>query len=150
MGPREHQRRVSRELRSSETEKVTDPEIPAFAGLLLQRLRELLPAPGMVDRGRGGSRDARLATVHRMMLEMDPGRGFAVLSPAFKGNEQGFAAAEFANEGCTFLAAAGCELHDTVHQPLECEFCHHDRPRQGNAATPTSQDSEQRRRDGRL
>ncbi len=67
----------------------------------------------------------------RMMLEMDPGKAFAVLSPAFNGNEQGFAAAEYANDGCTFLTDARCELHDTAHQPLECEFCHHDRPGQG-------------------
>ena len=67
----------------------------------------------------------------RMMLEMDPGRVFAVLSPAFKGNEQGFAAEEFSNEGCTFLTDAHCELHETAYLPLECAFCHHDRPGQG-------------------
>ena len=67
----------------------------------------------------------------RMMLEMGQGNAFAVLSPAFKGNEQGFAAQEFANQGCTFLTEDRCELHATGHQPLECRFCHHDRPGEG-------------------
>ena len=67
----------------------------------------------------------------RMMLEMGSGNAFAVLSPAFKGNEQRFAAQEFADQGCTFLTNDRCELYGTGHQPLECQFCHHDRPGQG-------------------
>jgi len=67
----------------------------------------------------------------RMMLEMSPDRSFGVLSPAFKGNELGFAMQRFADQGCTFLYNRLCELHDTGIQPLECRFCHHDRVGQG-------------------
>ena len=68
---------------------------------------------------------------NRMMLEMAPGNAFGVLSPAFTGAEQGFATQEFADRGCTFLEAGLCQLHGSGLQPLECRFCHHDRPGQG-------------------
>ena len=68
---------------------------------------------------------------YRMMLEMAPGNAFGVLSPAFKGAEQGFATDQYADRGCTFLIDDRCELHGTRLQPLECRFCHHDRPGQG-------------------
>jgi hypothetical protein len=74
-----------------------------------------------MDAGHGG----------RMMLEVAPERTFAVLSPAFRGCEGGFAWNEFANRGCCFLQNSRCELHGTGLQPLECRFCHHDRPGQG-------------------
>lgn len=67
----------------------------------------------------------------RMMLEMAPNRSFGVLSPAFKGNEQNFARQIFADQKCTFLKDNLCELFGTGFQPLECRFCHHDRPGQG-------------------
>jgi hypothetical protein len=67
----------------------------------------------------------------RMMLEMAPGFTFGVLSPAFKGCEVKFAYNEYAANGCTFLADHQCELHGTGHQPLECRYCHHDRPGMG-------------------
>jgi hypothetical protein len=67
----------------------------------------------------------------RMMLEMAPDRSFAVLSPAFKGNELAFAKQIFADQGCTFFKETRCELHGTGLQPLECRFCHHDRIGQG-------------------
>ena len=67
----------------------------------------------------------------RMMLEMAPGLTFGVLSPAFKGCEKQFAYNEYASNGCTFLVDDRCELHGTGHQPLECRFCHHERPRMG-------------------
>jgi len=67
----------------------------------------------------------------RMMLEMSPDRSFGVLSPAFKGCEVDFAKQNHADRGCTFLADNRCELHGTGSQPLECRFCHHDRPGQG-------------------
>ena len=67
----------------------------------------------------------------RMMLEMAPDRSFGVLSPAFKGNELGFAKQLYAEQGCTFLKDNLCELHTTGLEPLECRFCHHDRPGQG-------------------
>jgi hypothetical protein len=67
----------------------------------------------------------------RMMLEMAPDRSFGVLSPAFKGNELAFAKELFATQGCTFLKYGRCELYGSGFQPLECRFCHHDRPGQG-------------------
>jgi hypothetical protein len=67
----------------------------------------------------------------RMMLEMAPDFTFGVLSPAFKGCEVQFAYQEFASARCTFLMDGKCELHGTGHQPLECRFCHHDRPGMG-------------------
>jgi hypothetical protein len=65
---------------------------------------------------------------HRMMLEMAPELTFGVLSPAFKGCEKSFATNQFAKNGCTFLNSSLCELYGTGHQPLECRFCHHERP----------------------
>jgi hypothetical protein len=62
----------------------------------------------------------------------DVPRSVGVLSPAFKGCEVDFAKEAFAARGCTFLADGRCELHGTGHQPLECRFCHHDRPGQGS------------------
>jgi hypothetical protein len=65
---------------------------------------------------------------NRMMLEMAPERTFGVLSPAFKGCEGDFALEHCADQGCTFLKDNLCELHSTGLQPLECRYCHHDRP----------------------
>ena len=67
----------------------------------------------------------------RMMLEMSPDRTFGVLAPAFKGCEVEFALDQHAHRGCTFLDANRCDLYGTGFQPLECRFCHHDRPGQG-------------------
>jgi len=67
----------------------------------------------------------------RMMLEVSPERTFNVLSPAFKGCEAAYAMQDFAAKGCTFLVDERCELYGTGVQPLECRFCHHDRPGQG-------------------
>ena len=64
----------------------------------------------------------------RMMLEMAPDHSFGVLSPAFRGCEQQFATGEYASAGCTFLKEERCELHASGLLPLECRFCHHDRP----------------------
>lgn len=67
----------------------------------------------------------------RMMLELSPGASFGVLSPAFPGCEKGFAVQEYASRGCGFLKNGLCELHDSGLMPLECRFCHHNRPGQG-------------------
>src|SRR5512143_3320363 len=67
----------------------------------------------------------------RMMLEMSPDRAFGVLAPAFSGCETQFAANEYAQRGCTFFKELRCELHGTGLMPLECRFCHHDRPGMG-------------------
>ncbi len=67
----------------------------------------------------------------RMMLEMSPDRSFGVLSPAFSGCELQFAMNEYAQRGCTFLRDQRCELHATGLMPLECRFCHHERPGMG-------------------
>jgi hypothetical protein len=75
-----------------------------------------------LDAGRGG----------RMMLEMSPDKSFGVLSPAFSGCEGNFALHVFSDRGCTFLTQNRCELHGTGLQPLECRFCHHDRPGLGS------------------
>jgi len=66
------------------------------------------------------------------MLEMSPDLTFGVLSPAFKGNEGDFARQRHERNGCSFLIGeARCDLHGTGLQPLECRFCHHDRPGRG-------------------
>ena len=65
---------------------------------------------------------------YRMMLEVAPELTFGVLSPAFKGCEQSFATNPLAKHGCNFLKKDRCELYGTGYQPLECRFCHHDRP----------------------
>ena len=62
---------------------------------------------------------------------MSPDRSFGVLAPAFKGCENQFAMQRYAGHGCTFLINDLCELFGTGLQPLECRFCHHDRPGQG-------------------
>jgi hypothetical protein len=62
------------------------------------------------------------------MLEIAPERTFGVLSPAFPGCERSFALDRFADRGCNFLQDGACELHGSGFQPLECRFCHHDRP----------------------
>ena len=67
----------------------------------------------------------------RMMLELAPERTFGVLAPAFRGCEGGFALDEFSRLGCGFLRAARCELFGSGLEPLECRFCHHERPGQG-------------------
>ena len=61
------------------------------------------------------------------MLELAPDLSFAVLSPAFKGNEGCFALNAFAGNGCTFFSRGLCELFGRNFQPLECRFCRHDR-----------------------
>jgi hypothetical protein len=63
----------------------------------------------------------------RMMLELSPKHDFAVLAPAFKGNEGNYALRVFAGNGCTFLKVNLCELPGLDFQPLECRFCHHKR-----------------------
>lgn len=67
----------------------------------------------------------------RMMLEMSPDFSFGVLAPAFKGCEVAFALNRYADHGCTFLQDERCELYGTGCQPLECRYCHHDRPGMG-------------------
>jgi hypothetical protein len=67
----------------------------------------------------------------RMMLEVAPELTFAVLSPAFKGNEVNYAMQIYSEQGCTFLKNDRCELFGTGNQPLECRFCHHDRAGEG-------------------
>lgn len=69
---------------------------------------------------------------NRMMLEMSPDRSFGVLSPAFRGCEVDFALNLYADRGCTFLKDNRCELYGTGFQPLECRYCHHDRPGLGS------------------
>ena len=64
---------------------------------------------------------------NRMMLEVSPQKDFAVLAPAFKGNECNYALQLYSNQGCTFLHNNRCELFGTGIMPLECRFCHHDR-----------------------
>ena len=68
----------------------------------------------------------------RMMLEISPEYSFGVLSPAFKGNELTIAMQCYADNKCTFLTNDLCELYGSGLQPLECRFCHHDRPGQGD------------------
>ncbi len=67
----------------------------------------------------------------RMMLEMSPDRSFGVLSPAFSGCELQFAMNEYVQRGCTFFKDQRCELHATGLMPLECRYCHHERPGMG-------------------
>jgi hypothetical protein len=69
----------------------------------------------------------------RMMLEIAPDRAFGVLSPAFKGCEGHLGLQKFSTAGCTFFLDERCELFASGFQPLECRFCHHDRPGQGKA-----------------
>jgi hypothetical protein len=64
----------------------------------------------------------------RMMLEMSPDRN-GVLAPVFPGCEVAFV--DYRRVGCTFLVADRCELYGTGLQPLECRYCHHDRPGKG-------------------
>jgi hypothetical protein len=66
-----------------------------------------------------------------MMLEMAPDLSFGVLSPAFSGCERGFAVNQYASCGCGFHKKDRCQLFGSGLQPLECRFCHHDRPGQG-------------------
>lgn len=68
----------------------------------------------------------------RMMLEWAPDLSFAVLSPAFKGNEADFAFQELSRNQCTFLENGGCTIFAEPFRPLECRFCHHDRLGQGD------------------
>ncbi len=67
----------------------------------------------------------------RMMLEVAPEGGWAVLSPAFRGCEGFIAVQEASGNGCTFLKDNLCELFGSGLQPLECRFCHHERRGQG-------------------
>ena len=77
------------------------------------------------------TRAIKAGLAERMMLELSPERTFAVLSPAFRGNEGAYALQEFSNRGCGFLIDERCELHGSGLEPLECLFCHHDRVGQG-------------------
>ncbi len=63
----------------------------------------------------------------RMMMEISPEFTFAVLSPAFFGNEGRIARNENAGHSCNFFASGLCELHNSDLLPLECAFCHHER-----------------------
>ncbi len=74
-----------------------------------------------------------LKTAHRrrVMLEMSPEQTLAVPSPAFHGCELDFALQGHAARGCSFLKNDLCELFGTGLQPLECRFCHHERPGEG-------------------
>jgi hypothetical protein len=67
----------------------------------------------------------------RMMLEVAPEGGWAVLSPAFRGCEGYVAVQEASRNGCNFLQDGLCELFGTGLEPLECRFCHHERVGQG-------------------
>lgn len=67
----------------------------------------------------------------RMMLEISGDLKFGVLAPAFRGCEGNFALQEYHKAGCCFLRNGLCRLHGTGFQPLECRFCHHERPGQG-------------------
>lgn len=67
----------------------------------------------------------------RMTLEWYPGHGVGVLAPAVSGLEGWIAVAVPAGRSCTFLADGLCALHGTGLVPLECRFCHHDRPGRG-------------------
>jgi hypothetical protein len=62
-----------------------------------------------------------------MMLEWAPDFSFAVLAPAFQGNEGYFALEEYAGNTCTFFHNGLCDLFLTKFRPLECRFCHHTR-----------------------
>jgi hypothetical protein len=90
-----------------------------------------LPAAGLVAGRTGG-----IGSAGGLRQAYDAGglseRTFAVLSPAFRGCEGGFALQSVANKGCNFLLSDRmCELHATPFLPLECAFCHHDRIGQG-------------------
>ena len=63
----------------------------------------------------------------RMMLEISPEQNFAVLAPAFKGNEGDYALQIYSKQGCTFLVNERCELFGMDYQPMECRYCHHER-----------------------
>jgi hypothetical protein len=65
---------------------------------------------------------------NRVMLEVAPDHSFGVLSPAFKGCEGKIAWNHYAANGCNFLKDNLCEIHGAGFLPLECRFCHHDRP----------------------
>ena len=67
----------------------------------------------------------------RMMLEISPEMTFGVLSPAFKGCEGNFALQAFSSAGCNFFKKNKCELHGSGFMPLECRYCHHERPGMG-------------------
>lgn len=79
--------------------------------------------------------EARLAIEHglanRMMLEFSPDISYAVLSPAFKGNEGYFSLQAYAGNNCTFLIKGKCEIFKQDFQPIECRFCHHGRMGEG-------------------
>ncbi len=64
---------------------------------------------------------------NRMMLEFSSDFSFAVLSPAFKGNEAYFALQSFSKNKCTFFIEGRCSIFLKEYQPIECRFCHHDR-----------------------
>jgi hypothetical protein len=63
---------------------------------------------------------------------MSAHRSVGVVGPAFRGNEVDFALQRHASAGCTFLDGGRCQLYGTGLQPLECRYCHHDRPGLGS------------------
>lgn len=69
---------------------------------------------------------------NRMMLEISPEMDFGVISPAFRGCEGNIAVNTYSLNGCNFYKNSLCELHSTIHIPLECRFCHHERTGMGN------------------
>ncbi len=69
----------------------------------------------------------------RLMLEFSPDRSFAVLAPAFRGNEAFFALAEYSVNICTFYSDGKCRIFGKPYQPIECRFCHHSRLGSGMA-----------------
>lgn len=80
-------------------------------------------------------KEAEKAIAHgyakRMMLEVSPVYNYAVLAPAFKGNEGRYALRIFSSNGCTFFNNQRCDLYSQNLQPLECRFCHHSRKGKG-------------------
>lgn len=78
------------------------------------------------------SRAIEAGYADRMMIEMSPELTFAVLAPAFKGNEGSIAVKEYAKNGCSFFKDKLCELFGSGFQPLECRYCHHTRPGLGD------------------
>lgn len=112
--------------RKRSLEEKYPPSEPCSCSICLSYCRR--PGWWTVDGARGA---IEAGYANRMMLEMSPDRSFGVLSPAFIGCEMDFAASQYAAGGCTFLKDQRCELHGSGWMPLECRFCHHDRPGMG-------------------
>jgi hypothetical protein len=99
------------------------PSEPCFCGICLS----FCARPGWWTTAEA-ERALKAGLGGRMMMEIAPDYRFGVLAPAFKGCEGWFAIQEFAPNGCNFLNDQRCELHGTIHKPLECQICHHSRP----------------------